>query len=297
MQHADLIRSNLMKIMRRSFAVVALVVSSSASGYVPAAAASDLASAWSEGKAETKARLVAGAASGKPMAAVEIELAEGWKTYWRFPGDAGGVPPMFNWEKSENVGSVKVLYPQPKRFSDKAGDTLGYKGSVAFPVVVEPKDASKPLSLKLTLEYGICREVCVPVETELNVEIPAGDTSALPASVTTALDHVPRSSQMLRPGDPKLIKTEAKLEGLNPSLVIEAEFPGGTAKADAYIESPEGFYIPLPKAGSGKDAGKDRLRFEIDLTGAVDPADIKGKDAKVTLVSEHGLSEATFKLE
>ena len=204
---------------------------------------------------------------------------------------------MFNWEKSENVGSVKVLYPQPKRFSDKAGDTLGYKGSVAFPVVVEPKDASKPLSLKLTLEYGICREVCVPVETELNVEIPAGDTSALPASVTTALDHVPRSSQMLRPGDPKLIKTEAKLEGPNPSLVIEAEFPGGTAKADAYIESPEGFYIPLPKAGSGKDAGKDRLRFEIDLTGAVDPADIKGKDAKVTLVSEHGLSEATFKLE
>ena len=81
------------------------------------------------------------------------------------------------------------------------------------------------------------------------------------------------------------------------SIAIEAEFPGGTANAAVYVESAGGDYIPLPKLGSGTAAGADKLRFEIDLTGAVDPADIRGKDAKVTLVSALGLTEATFKLE
>ena len=262
-----------------------------------AANAAELASAWSEGKPETKSRLIAGTTAGKVMAAVEIQLADGWKTYWRFPGDGGGVPPTFDWEKSENVASVRVLYPQPKRFADKAGDTLGYKGLAVFPVVIEPKDAAKPVSLKLMLEYGICREVCVPVEAALAVDVPVTGAAELPAEVLAAIDHVPRLGQNVRANDPKLVKVEAKLDGAAPSLAIEAEFPGGTASADAYIESPEGFYIPLPKTGSATDVGKNRLRFEIDLTGAVDPADIKGKDAKVTLVSDQGLSETTFKLE
>ena len=231
------------------------------------------------------------------MAAVEITLAEGWKTYWRFPGDAGGVPPAFNWEKSENLASVTVLYPAPKRMTDKAGDTLGYKDAAVFPVVLQAKDPAKPVALRLTLDYGICKDVCIPVEAELSVDIPAGALDALPPSVMVALDHVPRTSDALRAADPKLLKTEVKLDGAKPSIAFEAEFPGGTGNVDAFVESPNGFYIPLPKVGSGKDAGKDRLRFEIDLTGAVDPADIKGKSAIVTLVSGQGLSEATFKLE
>ena len=88
-----------------------------------------------------------------------------------------------------------------------------------------------------------------------------------------------------------------KLDGPRPSISIEAEFPGGAADAAIYVESSGGEFIPLPKLGSAKLVGPDRLRFEIDLTGAVDPADIRGKDAKVTLVSAQGLTEATFKFE
>ena len=265
---------------------------------VPCAAyAAEIASAWTTDKPETKARLIGGQSAGQSMAAVEITLAEGWKTYWRFPGDAGGVPPAFNWEKSENLASAMVLYPAPKRMTDKAGDTLGYKGTAVFPVVLQAKDPSKPVALRLMLDYGICKDVCIPVEAELSVDIPAGATGALPPSVVAALDRVPRAADARRANDPRLLKTEVKLDGAKPTIAFEAEFPGGTGNVDAFVESPNGYYIPLPKVGSGKDAGEDRLRFEIDLTGAVDPADIKGKLAIVTLVSGHGLSEATFKLE
>lgn len=265
---------------------------------VPAKAAADeLASPWTTDKPETKSRLIAGVVAGKPLAAVEIALAEGWKTYWRFPGDVGGVPPAFDWEKSENVASVRVLYPAPKRMSDANGDTLGYKGTVTFPIEVVAKDSAKPVSLKLALDYGVCREVCIPVQAELALDVPPGLTSAAPANLLVALDHVPRSAETRREGDPKLIKTEVKLNDPKPTIAIEAEFPGGAAGAQAYVDSPSGLYIPLPKAVATTDLGGNRKRFEIDLTGASDPADLKGKTAIVTLVSERGLSEATFKLE
>ena len=283
--------------MVRSYAFKAAAVCLALCAQGVCAEANELASAWSEGKRESKARLVAGSVSGQSMAAVEIVLSEGWKTYWRVPGDAGGVPPVFNWSKSQNVASAKVLYPVPTRFADKDGDTLGFKGSAIFPVVVTPKDATQQVDLVLVLEYGICREICIPVEAELTVSIPAGDTGPLPAAVTAALDRVPRAVGARRSNDPILTKTEVRLDGPHPSIAIEAEFPGGTANAAVYVESAGGDYIPLPKLGSGKAAGTDTLRFEIDLTGAVDPADIRGKDAKVTLVSALGLTEATFKFE
>ena len=283
--------------LQRSLGWLFLTLFAPAFAGFSASARAELSSAWSEGKPETKARLIAGQLGGKSLAAVEITLTEGWKTYWRFPGDAGGVPPMFDWTKSTNVASVKVLYPAPKRLTGRDGDSLGYKDAVVFPVLVEATDASLPVTLKLALDYGICREVCVPVESELSLNIPAGDATELPPQVAAALDHVPHAADGLKPGDPKLIKAGVKLDGPAPSITLDVDVPGGTAHADAYIESPAGYYIPLPKAGSAKEIGKDRVRFEIDLTGAVDPADIKGKIATVTLVSEKGRSEATFKLE
>lgn len=282
---------------QRSLFWLVLALLAQASALVSPSARAELVSPWSEDKFETKARLIAGQMGGKSIAAVEITLTDGWKTYWRFPGDAGGVPPMFDWAKSANVARVKVLYPAPKRLTGPDGDSLGYKGTVVFPVLVEASDPSQPVSLKLALDYGICREVCVPVETALNLDIPAGDATPLPPQVAAALDHVPHAGDAQKPGDPKLISALVKLDGPAPSITLDVELPGGTANADAYVESPAGYYIPLPKAGSAKQLGPDRVRFEIDLTGAVDPADIKGKTATVTLVSEKGLSEATFVLE
>ena len=260
------------------------------------ALAQDHATAWTTGKSETKARLITGNNGGRPMAAVEIQLADGWKTYWRMPGDGGGVPPGFNWDKSTNVASATVLYPVPTRFADKAGDTLGYKGSAIFPVQLTAKDPSKPMSLVLTLDYGICRDICVPVDAELTLDIAPGDAEALPSSVTEALERVARPAKSLRPNDPRLTKSEVFLDTPKPSLAFEAEFPGGTANATAYVENSDGTYMPLLKPDAAKIVAPGKLRFELDLAG-VDIADIRGKDAKITLVSEQGLSEATFKLE
>src|ERR1043165_4425773 len=66
-------------------------------------------SPW-EDDLQSAARLIAARAlneSGSQVfrAAVEIKLKEGWKTYWRYPGDSG-VPPALNFSKSQNVKTV-----------------------------------------------------------------------------------------------------------------------------------------------------------------------------------------------
>ena len=104
------------------------------------------------------------------MAGVELQLPEGWKTYWRFPGEAGGVPPSFDWSKSTNLESAQVLYPAPKRFTDKAGDTIGYKGTVVFPVRLKPKDAVEADRPASRSHYGVCKDICIPAEAELALE-------------------------------------------------------------------------------------------------------------------------------
>src|SRR5215467_2370509 len=89
-------------------------------------------SRWDE-DLQSAARLIAARANNTPegtvfRAGLEIKLKEGWKTYWRYPGDSG-VPPAIDTSKSDNVKTVNVLYPAPSRFPDGAGgNSIGYKG-------------------------------------------------------------------------------------------------------------------------------------------------------------------------
>src|SRR5262245_54803089 len=119
-----------------------------------------------------RARLLAGPpaaeASRSYLAGFEVSLAEGWKTYWRTPGDAG-VPPLFDWTGSSNAATIKVLYPAPHRMQEPGAQTIGYSSTVIFPIEVTPGDRGKPVELKLTVEFGICREICIPAEAKLSL--------------------------------------------------------------------------------------------------------------------------------
>ena len=97
-------------------------------------------------------------------AGVEIKLKPGWKTYWRYPGDSG-VPPVLTFSQSENVKAVTVLYPAPTRFADGGGgNSIGYKGGVILPLRVVPRDAARPVVLRLKLDYAACEKLCVPAD-------------------------------------------------------------------------------------------------------------------------------------
>lgn len=225
---------------------------------------------------------------------VEVAMPKGWKTYWRNPGDAGGVPPGFDWSRSENLGSATVLYAAPHRLTDDAGDTIGYKDHVTFPVLVVAKDAKKPVRLALDMTFGICKDICVPSQAAHDLEMAPGDAAVVEGANLAVLESVPRAASDVRPGDPVLKRSALDTSAAKPKLVLEAVFPGGAGGADIFIEAPDGLYVPMP----GKVGGSgDTLRFEAELGSGLEPKDLQGKTLTVTLVGPQGQSVVTFKID
>ena len=191
------------------------------------------------------------------LAGVEIAMPPGWKTYWRNPGDGGGVPPTFDWSGSENLGRATVLYPAPKRLSDKGGDTIGYKGSVIFPVVLSSGQHEADLA-RLAFSYGVCREICIPAEAELALVVPvegrrrARSRRGARAGATAGAGTPPRRSGA-RPLGRRADRGEA-------APAVEAKFPSGTSDADAFVEGPEGVGLPCRRRRPARPKGVSASR-------------------------------------
>lgn len=262
---------------------------------IPAAQAGELVAPWVEGF-NNKVRLIAGTSGGGPAGAtpqtyagVEISMPSGWKTYWRNPGEAGGVPPEFDFSGSENLAKAEVLYPAPHRLIDpKAGQNIGYKDHVTFPIAIHAKDASKPVSIKVKATYGVCKDICVPAEAELSLDVPSDAPAS--ADLTAVLSSVPAGTSGTRDlsRDPELKKW--RIEGVadKPKLVLEVTDPGGE-DGDVFLFSPDGLYMPMTRKVSGGT-------FEADLTEGAKPEELKGKTISATLTGSKGQSETMIQL-
>jgi DsbC/DsbD-like thiol-disulfide interchange protein len=251
------------------------------------AEAQSAASDWMVGNS-SRIRLVAGPVQpgGRIIAAVQIELADGWKTYWRNPGEAGGVPPELDWKASGNVAKTDVMYPAPHRLTDANGENIGYKHGVIFPVAVQAADPAKPVTLDLKILFGVCKNICIPEDRHLTLTLDPGaatdpDISAL---LTGALAAVPADPAK----DAKLPQVKSvKIEG--GAIVIETQFPAGADGADLFAEPTDTNYVPM--AQKLADSGDGIVRFRIDLSKTDDFKTPKGKSLKLTLVSTAGASE------
>jgi DsbC/DsbD-like thiol-disulfide interchange protein len=250
------------------------------------------ASPWAQLPA-SRARLVASGdrtAGGSWLAGIEIVMDEGWKTYWRTPGDAG-VPPIFDWKGSTNTAAVKVLYPAPIRMNEAGSEVIAYKKAVLFPVEVKPRDASRPVDLKVTLEYGICRDLCISASTTLELSLEPGRTAGKADALEAALERVPRAGSERRKTDPRW-KSVAEVGGDGGRrLEIDVMFPAGTKGADLFLEAPEGLYVPLPKKLSEDADGT--IRYAVPLTPD-DIRQLRGKTLTLTMVSDAGSSEGRW---
>lgn len=300
----DLIFRPLTKFVSVSLGVVGMVAAAGFMSAVAWAGAPGLATEWVEGHA-SRVRLLAGRSAeaaltdrGAILAGVEITLNPGWKTYWRNPGDAGGVPPEFDWSKSSNVAETKVVFPAPKRLTDKAGDTIGYKGKIVLPILVTPKDAAKPVALNLDFAFGVCRDICVPAEAQLSLDVPQGVSFGVPRAIVEALGHAPRPAEEKQPGDPELAGYEIVLTGKEPRIVLDVDFGTNPERGDVFAEAPAGLYLPMARrAETAGGANGGPVRFVVDLRETSDLEDLKGQTLRLTLVGDQGQSERQLRLE
>jgi hypothetical protein len=132
-------------------------------------------------------------ADGTHMAAVHIQLEKGWKTYWRVAG-GGGVPPQFDWSRSDNIARYEIQWPAPSVFHDYDQQTIGYKDTLVLPIIFHPKNKNEPMRISGTIDFGVCENVCVPVQSALNATLPPR-VSVGKSVIKSALKTVARSGK------------------------------------------------------------------------------------------------------
>jgi DsbC/DsbD-like thiol-disulfide interchange protein len=248
-------------------------------GTVQASAAEDV-SNW-DGDARSSVRVIAGAKqSGANFlrAGVEVRLTRGWHTYWRYPGDSG-VPPQFGFTGSVNVKGVDVLWPAPVRKVDNGGTSIGYATGVIFPLRVVPQDASKPVLLRLRMQYAICEKLCVPAEARGELTLASGRASQ-DATLTAAEARVPQRLNLGEGGDLSIqsVRRE-RVGGDKERVVVDVVGPAGV---DLFAEGPnQQWAFPVPTPVAGAPAGVQRFAFDLD--GA--PTGASYDDAPLTLTA------------
>jgi DsbC/DsbD-like thiol-disulfide interchange protein len=226
------------------------------------------ASPWTE-DSHAAFRLIAGAnqqGASTLRAGVEIKMEPGWKTYWRYPGDAG-VPPRFDFSRSENLASAKVHYPAPHLYSDEAGNALGYKNDVIFPLRLTPKQPGKPVKLRVKLDYAICEKLCVPAQGSAELTLGAG-ASAQDAALSAAEARVPSPVSAAQAG----LTVHRVNNAAKPLIMVDLKAPAGKPVV-LFVEGPTPEWaLPIPKPAPGAAPGHRQFGFELDgLPPGVDP--------------------------
>lgn len=130
--------------------------------------------------------------TGRHMAGIKIELAPGWKTYWRAPGDAG-IPPQFDWAGSENLGSMRLHWPTPEVFDQNGMQSIGYHGDVVIPIEITPRDSgTQSIVLDGEMELGVCKDICIPVTADIDAVL--GDLTDGSEEIRASLKDSPLSA-------------------------------------------------------------------------------------------------------
>lgn len=217
---------------------------------------------------------------GDLRAGLEVSLAPGYKTYWRTAGDSG-VPPTFDFSRSEGLSIHNVAFPLPIAFDDGAGGKAwGYKKGVILPI--RGSASSAPHRFHLKLDFAVCDKMCIPLSGELAVDLargspaPAESAKAFSGAVATlprpaGADAGPAVVRRLAPASP------ARWE-------IALDHPGNAEQFRAFGEA-KGFIevLSITHPGNG--------RALITIGGQAPPGEAA---AFGPMLLTYGTSEAAF---
>lgn len=221
----------------------------------------------------------------KNNAGLDVELADGWYTYWRMAGD-NGLPPKFDWTGSQNVKDVAVQWPVPSRFTLMDMHSFGYKDNVVFPLVITPEDAAKDVVLSLKLDLVVCHEICVPQTVTLTQALK--DARVDSKAVEEARKRLPLTE------DTKTLGLGTAVLGKDALVLTAFSADGFATGADIIVETP----VPLltgPPEIIPDETDNMRAVLKIKAPAGLDLGkELFGKEATVLLIHRGQAIEEKF---
>ncbi|WP_045441487.1 protein-disulfide reductase DsbD family protein [Citrobacter sp. S-77] len=170
-------------------------------------------------------------AEGQARLLLDVKLEDGWKTYWRSPGE-GGVAPSVTW-KGE-MPAVDWFWPTPARFEVANITTQGYHDKVTFPMVVH---GTLPATINGVLTLSTCSNVCLLTDFPFSVT-PSVQDPTFAHDYAQAMGQIPLASGL----------TDTLSAGARAGeLVVEAHRAGGWSKPGLYLDTVDDVDFGMPQ--------------------------------------------------
>ncbi|MEX0318923.1 MAG: protein-disulfide reductase DsbD domain-containing protein [Ruegeria sp.] len=223
---------------------------------------------------------------GTYLGAIRLTLADGWKTYWRAPGEAG-IPPSFDWRGSRNVGEVSITWPAPEVFDQNGLRSIGYEDQLVLPVEITPAKPGQPVRLKGEMDFGVCKEVCIPGNLSFDHRLDSG--AGRHPAIAAALAQRPYSAR-----EAGVKSASCRLKPTQHGLQIEARIampPAGGAEVAVIEPGNPALWAAETRtrrqgntliasseviSNSGAAFALDRSEVRITVLGARHAVDIQG---------------------
>jgi thiol:disulfide interchange protein/DsbC/DsbD-like thiol-disulfide interchange protein len=233
------------------------------------------------------ARLVAEAGSVVPGGTLwvdlHLEIAPGWHTYWRNPGDAG-LPTEIAWNLPVGFSAGEIAWPAPERFVVGTIGNYGYHGTADLVVPIAAPADLKPdgtVHIAAHAKWLVCSDICIPGEARLALDLPvgaaplAGDPAAT-ALVAAVRDRVPQTAKfatrfVASKRDLKLFIPTAALADVDKPTASFFPFDGNIVDAatEPKVEDgADGLAVVLARASGPAVVLPERLAGVLVVRGA-----------------------------
>ena len=108
--------------------------------------------------------------------ALRQEIAPGWHTYWKNPGDSGLAPDL-TWKLPKGVNVAEPQWPAPSRKEYGPLVNYGYVNQTAILYTLSVPagwPVGTPLPIEAEAELLVCAEICIPVYGRLSASVETG---------------------------------------------------------------------------------------------------------------------------
>ncbi|MFZ2619314.1 MAG: thioredoxin family protein [Alphaproteobacteria bacterium] len=107
-----------------------------------------------------------------------IKPAEGWHIYAENPGDTGYANQV-TWNLPAGASIASATYPVPHKIITQDIVNYGYSAPalITYPFTLPATtQAGETLNVTASVDYLVCKDVCIPLQTQLNAMIAVGDS-------------------------------------------------------------------------------------------------------------------------
>ena len=164
--------------------------------------------------------------AGQPFRlGVVMEMEERWHTYWRHSGDAG-FSTNIQWQLPNGFSAGPLQWPLPHKYVEDGDLTVyGYGDqNMLFAQIVPPAvlPADTSLVFEAAVSWLVCREYCLPGETQLALTLPVGTAAADNSSLFAS--YAARVPQPLGAEDLEMdFRSQLQDEGVRVDITLKAK--------------------------------------------------------------------------